>query len=177
MQGTQGMKQDSRAGRLWRRIYPQWMNLCVNRDGWLRINLCTHLPMGILVIDITIRVDGFDSLLQRVSSNKGECLIARFVSTIRLVWQKGNRLLHIKLLICYKNSAVDRISRLVVCFWKSWQLTGVVGSRHHLSNDRLLIDSVRVLQREALYKSHGSGRLLTQSTVVVFWPSWYRPAF
>ena len=72
--------------------------------------------MGILVIDITISVDGLDSLLERVASNKGECLIVRFVLTIRLVWQKGNRLLHIKLLICYKNSAVDRISRLVVCF-------------------------------------------------------------
>ena len=37
--------------------------------------------------------------------------------------------------------------------------------------------SVRVLQREAIYKSYGSGRLLSQSTIVVFWPSWYRPAF
>ena len=36
---------------------------------------------------------------------------------------------------------------------------------------------VRVLQREAIYKSYGSGRLLSQSTIVVFWPSWYRPAF
>ena len=36
---------------------------------------------------------------------------------------------------------------------------------------------VRVLQREAMYKSYGSGRLLSQSTIVVFWPSWYRPAF
>ena len=32
-------------------------------------------------------------------------------------------------------------------------------------------------EREALYKSHGTGQLLTQSTIVVFWPSWYRPAF
>ena len=32
-------------------------------------------------------------------------------------------------------------------------------------------------EREVLYKSHGSGRLLTQSTIMVFWPSWYRPAF
>jgi hypothetical protein len=48
-----------------------------------------HISMGILVIDITISVDGFDSLLQRVASNKGECLIARFVLTIRLVGRRG----------------------------------------------------------------------------------------
>ena len=30
--------------------------------------------------------------------------------------------------------------------------------------------------RGALYRSHESGRLLTQSNIVVFWPSWYRPA-
>jgi hypothetical protein len=41
---------------------------------------------------------------------------------------------------------------------------------------RFYVVSVRVLQKEVLYKSHGTGRLLTQSTVVVFWPSWYRPA-
>jgi len=37
--------------------------------------------------------------------------------------------------------------------------------------------SIRICREGALYRSHGSGRLLTQSTIVVFWPSWYRPAF
>ena len=36
---------------------------------------------------------------------------------------------------------------------------------------------VEIYKEGALYKSHGSGRLLTQSTIVVFWLSWYRPAF
>jgi hypothetical protein len=35
----------------------------------------------------------------------------------------------------------------------------------------------RSCRKWALYKSHGTGRLLTQSTIVVFWPSWYHPAF
>lgn len=29
-------------------------------------------------------------------------------------------------------------------------------------------------ERGALYKSHGSGQLLTQLTIVVFWPNWCR---
>jgi hypothetical protein len=33
----------------------------------------------------------------------------------------------------------------------------------------LLMSGLRILQKEgALYRSHGSGRLLTQSTIVVF---------
>jgi hypothetical protein len=68
------------------------------------------------------------------------------------------------------------------------RLTGVrVTPGGHGLYERLDVDSgrisrggeydVRVLQREAIYKSYGSSRLLTQSIIVVFWPSWYRPAF
>ena len=39
-----------------------------------------------------------------------------------------------------------------------------------------LFIGVRICRGGALYKSHGSGRLLMQSTNVVFWPSLYRPA-
>ena len=43
-------------------------------------------------------------------------------------------------------------------------------------NGEIFFHSIRICREGALYRSHGSGRLLTQSTIVVFWPSWYRPA-
>ena len=69
-----------------------------------------------------------------------------------------------------------------------WNLYSAIGARECLPPlstylveegklSHQIAQSVRVLQREAIYKSYGSSRLLTQSTIGVFWPSWYGLAF